>query len=268
MSSLRRTDLLALSNLRNDGRKPHEIRRIRIQMGCCSGSCNGSAAVEMGLTVALATCTEPTECRRRTDERPDRAVLEVTVSAAPFAPSGGDRRTRGAATDRRLLETSRAVEEALSAAALLQTYPGRRIVVHCTVLADDGGSQCAALNAACLALVDAGIPLKDFCCACSAGTAAAGQTVLVDLNRREESANGEINLPCAILPQRGTVVLAQCGEARLSDFDSLLRVLESATDGCRAVFECMRAAVQERAASTLAARAGRATVRAAYNTSP
>ena len=72
MSSIRRTDLLALSNLRNDGRKQEEIRRMRIQMGPLGDSNGGSALVEMGLTVVLATVRGPMECTRRSDELPDR----------------------------------------------------------------------------------------------------------------------------------------------------------------------------------------------------
>ena len=71
-TSLRRTDLLTLSNLRNDGRKPEEIRRMRIQIGALSSAGGGSALVEMGLTVVLATVRGPIECTRRSDELPDR----------------------------------------------------------------------------------------------------------------------------------------------------------------------------------------------------
>lgn len=87
-SSIRRTDLLALSDLRDDGRRPHEIRRLRVQLGALaaggSSSGGGSALVEMGLTVALATVTGPLQCQRRSDELPDRAILDVTVQQAPL----------------------------------------------------------------------------------------------------------------------------------------------------------------------------------------
>jgi hypothetical protein len=43
------------------------------------------------------------------------------------------------------------------------------------------------------------------------------------------------------------------------------RVLEAATDGCRAVFELMQAAVQEKAAAALAARSGTANIAVAWN---
>lgn len=80
MSSLRRADLLALSNLRNDGRKAREIRRMRIQMGCCdvsmsnNSNTSGSAIVQMGLTSVMATVSGPMDCTRKSDEIADRCV--------------------------------------------------------------------------------------------------------------------------------------------------------------------------------------------------
>jgi exosome complex component RRP41 len=265
-SSIRRTDLLALSNLREDGRKPEEIRRMRIQMGPISSFEGGSAVVEMGLTIALATARGPLACQRRSDELPDRAILDVTVKAAPFAPSG-DRRVTNPRTDRRLIEISHMLQRALEATLLLQLYPKSRIEVHVVILADDGGRLCAAINAASLALVDAGIPMKDLLCACSAGySGGSTDTTLVDLNRREESSNGgqpAVYLPCAMLPQRGTIVLSQC-EARLPGFDTLERVLDAAMDGCRAVFDVLQAAIRERASTLLAVRNGHGHVMNAF----
>jgi exosome complex component RRP41 len=126
------------------------------------------------------------------------------------------------------------------------------------VLADDGGRLPAAINATTLALVDAGIPLKDLVCACSAGFGA--DTTLVDLNRREESG---VYLPCAVLPQRGTVVLAQC-ESRLSSLQQLEQVLDAAMDGCHAVAQQLQAAIREHATALLMARAGQARVQNAF----
>lgn len=267
-TSLRRADLLSLSNLRNDGRKAAEIRRLRVQLGCVQESgtaVGGSALVEMGLTMALATVRGPMECLRRSDELSDRAVLEVTVKSAPFG-WGADRRVTNPHTDRRLLEASNLVQRAMEASILLQLHPKSRIQIHVLILADDGGRLCAAINAATLAVMDAGIPMKDFCVACTAGLSSDNETSLVDLNRREESSNAgqpAVVLPCAMLPQRGTVVLAQC-EARLPDTETLHRVQAAAMEGCRAVFEIVQAAVRERAATLLSARSGHALVENAY----
>jgi exosome complex component RRP41 len=221
----------------------------------------------MGLTVALATVAGPKECHRRADERPDRAILEVTVKAAPFAPASADRRTSNPSTDRRLLEMSHLIQRSLETAVLLPLYPRSRIQIAVSILADDGGRLCAALNAATLALQDAGIPMKDFVCACSAGVSSstggtASSVALVDLNRREES-GPQSTMPCAIMPQRGTIVLTLC-EARLPDFDAAQTVMEAAIQGCHAVYEHMQAAVRERATIVLAARSGRATVTNAF----
>jgi ribonuclease PH len=124
----------------------------------------------------------------------------------------------------------------MEAAILLHLYPKSKIEIIVWVLADDGGRLSAAINATTLALINAGIPIKDMVCACSAGIGSGGVT-LVDLNKREESSSGgqpAVHLPCAMLPQRGTVVLAQC-EARLSGVGELENVSAAAMEGCRAV---------------------------------
>lgn len=155
----------------------------------------------------------------------------------------------------------------MESALLLHLYPKSKIQIVVWILADDGGRLCAAINATTLALVDAGIPMKDLVCSCSAG--GNGDSILVDLNRREESSQGgqaSVYLPCAMLPQRGTVVMAQC-EARLPSLSSLENVLDAAMEACRAVFEILQAAIRERASTILAARTGTATIENAFPTS-
>jgi exosome complex component RRP41 len=261
--SIRRTDLLALSNLRNDGRKPHEIRRIQLQMGVVPGSV-GSAIVQMGLTSCLAVVSGPMECTRRSDELVDRAILDVSLQISPYASS--DRRVHYPNTDRRLIEGAIQIQHALEAAIILQTYPKSRIAIHISVLADDGGRLCSAINAATLALIDAGIPMKDFCCACSAGGTISNDStiILIDLNRLEESSNqhgtSSVYLPVAILPQRETIVFAQCNEARLPDLTSMELVMEAAIEGCQTIYESMQIAVQEHASSRIKSYLGRPTI--------
>lgn len=60
------------------------------------------------------------------------------------------------------------------------------------VLQSDGGNYCASINAATLALIDAGIPMKDIVCACSASF--MKETPVVDINHQEENfAGSEVN---------------------------------------------------------------------------
>lgn len=164
-------------------------------------------------------------------------------------------------------------------------YPRTRIVVDITILADDGGRLCAAINAATCALVDAGVPMKDLVCACSAGlvagvsgsgssttggasSSATGSSgledvTLVDLNQKEASSysgDSSVYMPCAMMPQRNTVVLAQC-ESRLSSIDVFEKVLGAAMEGCRMVYQVMEASIRERTSKVIAAKMGNAMIK-------
>lgn len=68
----------------------------------------------------------------------------------------------------------------------------------------DGGAYCASVNAATLALIDAGIPLRAYVCACSASMAWRGgePAPLVDVGHVEEAAGG-VCLTVASLPTAG-----------------------------------------------------------------
>uniref|UniRef100_A0A7S1TFN1 Exoribonuclease phosphorolytic domain-containing protein n=1 Tax=Compsopogon caeruleus TaxID=31354 RepID=A0A7S1TFN1_9RHOD len=63
-----------------------------------------------------------------------------------------------------------------------------RIDIFVQVLQIDGGQRCAAINAATLALINAGVPLRDFVCASSVGYLEG--SVLVDLNSVESNMGG------------------------------------------------------------------------------
>ncbi len=226
----------------------------------------------MGLTTVLCVVVGPLDCTRRSDENPDRALLEVNVRTSPFAPSSGDRRSTNPTTDRRIIEQTSLIQNALEASLMLHLFPKTRIVLDIMVLADDGGRLCASINAATCALVDAGIPMKDLVCSCSAGlvtgsgSSADGleDVTLVDLNQKEVSSysneSSAVYMPCAIMPQRNTVVLTQC-ESRLSSIDLFEKVLNAAMEGCQMVFQIMEASIRERTGKLIAAKQGNAIIK-------
>jgi exosome complex component RRP41 len=238
----------------------------------------------MGLTSVMCAVIGPTDCIRKSDELPNKAILEVSIRSTPFASSSGDRRTMNPNTDRKIREQCTLIQNAISASLLLNLYPKSRIILDFTILSDDGGRLCAAINAATCALVDAGLPMKDLVCSCSAGlvTTITGPTnvvnnddakntttngledvAILDLNQKEMSTyqyeSSAVYLPCATMPQRNTIVLAQC-ESRLHSVTVLERVLEAAMDGCYQVFIIMDAYLRERTAKLIAAQAGNAVV--------
>ena len=203
---------LGLLGLRGDGRKVSEHRRLGVACGVArSRYVDGSCELTMGLTRVVAHVAGPREAPRRSDEVHDRGTLEVTAAVAPFAAVG---ERSGGSRDRASRELAAHVARALAGAVVLERYPRSRVDVHVHVLCDDGGAASCAVNAASLALVDAGVFLRDV---------AAGATVAVHQKRlvwdptRDEQ-RGASSLDVAVLPQFGTVLSAHLdGEALPQD---------------------------------------------------
>ena len=72
----------------------------------------------------------------------------------------------------------------------------------------DAGTRTAAINAAALALADAGIPMKDLVASVAVGK--VSNKVCVDLDKAEEDhPDGATDMPVAIMPKSGKVTLLQ-----------------------------------------------------------
>jgi len=83
------------------------------------------------------------------------------------------------------------IASAFTSALFTHLYPHSTIAISLQVLSQDGSLLAACLNAATLALIDAGIPMKDYVVACTSGlTPSAPQSdqadPLLDLNGVEE----------------------------------------------------------------------------------
>ena len=68
-------------------------------------------------------------------------------------------------------------------------YPRSAISIFVEVLQADGGDYAVCVNAATLALIDAGIPIRDVCCAVSCGVAIKDNVAysLLDLGKARNS---------------------------------------------------------------------------------
>jgi exosome complex component RRP41 len=186
---------------RVDGRKPDEIRPVKITVGVLKNA-NGSALVEYGGTRVIAAVYGPREALPRHISMPDRAVLRVRYHMAPFST---DERKSPAPT-RREIELSKVIREALEAVVFTQLFPRAGIDVFIEVLQADGGTRTAGLTAASIALADAGIPMKDLVIGVAIGK--INGTIVVDVNELEDQ-YGEADLPIGIAPNLGEIVLFQ-----------------------------------------------------------
>eukprot|EP00002_Diphylleia_rotans_P039709 TRINITY_DN9278_c0_g1_i1.p1 TRINITY_DN9278_c0_g1~~TRINITY_DN9278_c0_g1_i1.p1 ORF type:complete len:248 (-),score=51.08 TRINITY_DN9278_c0_g1_i1:77-820(-) len=232
-----RMEYVSLAGLRIDGRRPGELRKIACSMGVFEKA-DGSAYFEQGNTKVLATVYGPREVTQRSKAMHDRAIINCEYILSTLSVN---ERRRKAKTDRRSQEISMIIRQTLETVVMTTAYPRSQIDVHLTVIQADGGTRCAAINAATLALIDAGIPLKEYVASCSVGY--LDNHILLDLNYLEDSAGGP-DIPVALLPQSNKITMLQL-DAKLP-LDKLELALETASAGCRAIHELMDAVVKQR----------------------
>lgn len=222
--------------LRVDGRRPRELRRLSCQLDVLQ-SADGSAIFEMGNTKVLAAVFGPHEVSKRSDIQEDKAIIKCEYSMAAF--STGERRKRGKG-DRRSQELTMVIRNTLEQAIMLELMPRSQIDVYVQVLQADGGTRCAAINAAVLALAEAGVPLRDMVAACAAGY--LDGTPLLDLNYIEDSGGGP-DLSVALETNSSKMTLVQM-DSRLPQ-ETFEAVMALACDGCKAISQVMRTALLE-----------------------
>jgi exosome complex component RRP41 len=174
-------DFLTPENLRIDGRRPHEARPLQFESGDIIPGSDGSASVSMGLTKALAYVYGPRPMNKRLQSQTSTGVVLVEYRTATF--SGIDRR-RKAKGDRYSMERSQWIQKIFEKAILMDQFPRSQIEIFVEVIQQDGSALSAAINAVSLALVNAGIPLRDIVSSSTLGLMDQ-KTVLVDLNHSE-----------------------------------------------------------------------------------
>lgn len=218
------------------GRRFDELRPLKIEAGVLERA-DGSCYLEWGENRVMAAVHGPRECHPRRDQDPAQAVVRVEYRMAPFSVS--DRKRPG--PGRREREISKVTSEALEPAVLTQKYPGAAIDVYIEILEAEAGTRCAGLTAASVALADAGIPMKGLVSSCAAGK--FEDQVALDL-AREEDLFGQADLPIAIVPKTGEVVLLQMdGHFTPDEFDE---ALDMAHNACYEVYEKQKEALMNR----------------------
>ncbi|ETN62706.1 exosome complex component RRP41 [Anopheles aquasalis] len=229
-------ELLSDQGLRLDGRRANELRHIQCKLGVFSQP-DGSAYVEQGNTKVLAAVYGPHQASSKKSNH-EEAIVNCQYSMATFSTGERKKRPRG---DRKSQEMTIHLKQALSAAIKMELYPRSQIDVYIEVLQADGGNYCASVNAATLALIDAGICLKEYVCACTASLA-NGNVPLMDVSHLEENSGGP-TLTVASLPSSGKIAFMEMSQR--FHLDHLPKVLETALKGCREVQNVIDRAVRE-----------------------
>uniref|UniRef100_A0A1A7YLQ5 Exosome complex component RRP41 n=1 Tax=Iconisemion striatum TaxID=60296 RepID=A0A1A7YLQ5_9TELE len=230
-------ELLSDQGYRLDGRKATELRKVQARLGVFAQA-DGSAYLEQGNTKVLAVVYGPHEMRgSRSRTLHDRAVINCQYSMATFSTAERKRRPHG---DRKSTEMSLHLKQTFEAAVMTQLFPRSQIDIYVKILQSDGGNYSVCVNAATLAVIDAGIPMRDYVCACTVGF--VDETPLADLCYAEES-GGVSSLALALLPRGGQIALVQM-DARLHQ-DHLETLIEAATTACKGVSKVLDEVVRQ-----------------------
>ncbi len=228
--------LIAEDGTRLDGRKPDELRPLRIQAGVLKRA-DGSAYLELGSNKIIAAVYGPRELHPRHKQKPDRAVIRFRYNMAPF--SVDERKRPG--PDRRSIEISKLSKEALEPALFTEYYPRTAIDIFVEVLQADAGTRCAGITAASVALADAGIEMKDLVAAVAAGKV-DGHIVLDPMYY--EDGYGEADVPLAMMPKYDAITLLQMdGNMTEDEFKEAVRL---AKKGCKIIYREQRRALKRK----------------------
>ncbi|MGH9369537.1 MAG: ribonuclease PH [Thermoanaerobaculia bacterium] len=221
---------------RPDGRKPSEMRPVSIETGATRYA-EGSALISLGFTRVL--CTASVEDRVPQFLKGSGSGW-VTAEYGMLPRSTHTRTAREAAAGRqggRTQEIQRLVGRALRSVVELRGLSERTILLDCDVLQADGGTRCAAITGACVALSMAlgkltregaipRWPLRETVAAVSVGIC-AGQAVL-DLAYEEDSeADVDVNVvgtaSGAFVEIQGTAERRPFSEEQLAELLALAR---------------------------------------------
>lgn len=226
--------LIDKKGLRLDGRKPDELRSVKIEVGALSNA-DGSAYIEQGKNKILAAVYGPREVHPKHLALPDRMVLRCRYHMAPFSVQ----ERKSPAPSRREMELSKVIRESLEPSIFLEYYPRTVVDVFIEVLQADGGTRCASITAASIALADAGIPMRDLVVACAAGK--VEDTIVLDLMDTEDKI-GAADVPVALMPNLDAITLLQMdGILTLEEFETAVNL---ALEGCKKIYALQKEALR------------------------
>lgn len=220
---------------RLDGRKVDELRPIKMEVGVLENA-DGSASLEWGQNKVVVGVFGPREALPKHIQNPYRGLVDYQYRMATF--SVPDRKQPKPA--RREIEISKVSGEALEKAIFLERFPNTTIDIFVEILDSNAGTRVAALTAASLALVNAGVPMRDLVAATGVGK--AGGEIILDLDKGEEDAPDAIDVALGIMPRTEEIVLLQ--------MDGILTkkewggIIEMGIKGCKEIYAMQKEALK------------------------
>lgn len=220
---------------RIDGRKADELREWKIKAGVLEKA-NGSCYLESGKTRVFTAVYGPRILHPKHFQDPNKALLRCRYRMAPFSTL----ERNPPKPSRRDIELGMIIRDALSPAIFLKEFPRTAIDVFIEIIQSDGGTRCAGITSAAIALANAGIPMRGLVTSVAAGK--VDGKVVIDLNGYEDNF-GEGDLPLAMITRTGEITLLQMdGQMTSQEFK---QAIELAKQGCEKIYKLQQEALKE-----------------------
>ncbi len=187
---------------RLDGRGFGDLRPLKITAGVLKQA-NGSALVEWGHNKVLAAVYGPREVFPKHMTDPYKSIINCRYMMAPFSSIEEHGRM---GPNRRANEIGKVAKHVFENIVLTQLYPKTMINISMEILQSDGGTRVAAITAASVALVDAGIPCRDLVQGVSVGKVEGH--LVTDLDKYEDNL-GDSDAPAIVSLRNREVLLYQ-----------------------------------------------------------
>jgi ribonuclease PH len=236
--------------MRRDGRSPDELRPVAIEPGFVR-SATGSALIEQGGTRVICTASAQEGVPRWLA---GQGRGWVTAEYGMLPASTGERKQRDVSKGRpdgRTVEIQRLIGRAVRGVVDFERLGERTVYLDCDVLEADGGTRCAAVSGAYVALhlalqrmvqegASASVPLTESIAAVSCGMVEG--TPMLDLDYSEDS-TAEVDANVVMTGDGGLVEVQATAERTPLTRASLDDLLALAAAGIERLREAQQAAL-------------------------
>ncbi|GAB4837231.1 exosome non-catalytic core subunit rrp46 [Ancistrocladus abbreviatus] len=217
---------------RMDGRTPNQLRPIACSRNVLNRA-HGSASWTQGDTKVLVAVYGP-KAGSKKNENPEKASIEVI-----WKPKTGQ-------IGKLEKEYEMILKRTLQSICILNMNPNTTTSVIVQVVNDDGALLPCAVNAACAALVDAGIPMKHLSVAISCCVVDSGYVILDPTKHEEEKMKALVYL---VFPNSALSVLPE-GSSPVDGEPFEHGIITSVTNGVMSVDDYLYCLERGRAATT------------------
>ena len=190
----------------------------------------------MGCTKVVALVDGPKQLLQK--EESAKGKINCTIFMTNFATAQHKDNPK---RQLKMRDVAQVIRDVFENVVSLELYAMSQIDIHIIVLQNDGAYKSAAINATSLALVDAGINMKDLLVSSTAGF--VDGICCLDMLYSEEKKEGS-SVAVAYAPAKGKLAHMSVISPKMST-TSLSTSIETAIEGCKQLYGKMKAFIRE-----------------------